>query len=585
VTAGTDHPGTDLTVTTADLTVPGPAVDGPAVDTLTVDGRTVERRTVDQRTFDQRAFDEPTVDRRTFDQRTGSDRRLAGAGPDAQLINTLHSLRELSRFADAAALVRAADARGAAGAMSMPAHAAAGPALAAVSEYGPAGVHLLLASTEPALAPEALGRLAELAWIEHDHGRGQAYALAGLTLDPSHHLCRIQLHRNENATTPEPSTTGHVRLTQAGVFADPQGSAGDRVLGDAVRRIFTGGPAAVADAGSPAAGDPVDWSDVHVHQLFDETRLAEVNRGDGLIVGGGGLFVPDVAPNGNSGWQWNVADDVLARIDVPLVVFGVGYALFEGQTFEGSRFERSLRTLVERAAFVGLRSQGSVDRVRELLPDHLAERVVWQPCPTTIAPDAPDAGDGTGPVLLNCAYDRAGRRFGNGYGTFLAALRDWVVDTRERADVRYVAHCVDDERFVSDLRREHGLTLPVIALYDLTPDQIREQYRQARLVVGMRAGTVPFGCGTPIISLLSHPEPGWFLTDIDRPQWGIGVHDPHLAGRLSELTSTLLDSGPAVTAEIRRIRTRLADITSANLRSLPPSFDPARRLRQDETDE
>ena len=528
------------------------------------------------------------------------------SGPDADLITALRSLRELGRFEDAAALVRAADAVAPAARMSAEAHAAAGPALAAVSEYAAAGVHLLLASTDPVLAPAALGRLAELAWIEHDHPRGRAFALAGLALDPSHRVCRIQLQRNENERSiPRDSGSGERGLSHAAFFADPQGNAGDRVLTDAVRRCFTGAPALGAgDNPNPS------WHDVHVHQLFDERRLAEVNATDGLIVGGGGLFLPDTSPNGNSGWQWNIADDVLARITVPLVVFAVGYNMFEGQTFEGrddgrtsdgeqtagSRFARSLRALVERSTFVGLRNHGSVQRVRELLPTHLADRVGWQPCPTAITdllPDAPGRTDpsGTpsapGPVLLNCAYDRAGRRFGDGYGTFLSQLRDWVVQTRERADIQYAAHCVDDERFVGDLRREYGITLPVIPMYDLAPDRIHEYYRRARLVVGMRghAGMIPFGCGTPIISLISHPKLGYFLADIERPEWGIGVRDPHLAARLGELTSELLDNGPAVKADIAAIQLKLAVVTAKNLESLPAALRPARGLGQDEASE
>ena len=186
---------------------------------------------------------------------------LPASDPDATLISALRSLREVGRFEDAAALVRAADASTPAAAMSAPAHAAAGPALAAVSEYAAAGVHLLLASLEPALAPTALGQLAELAWIEHDQHRGRAFALAGLALDPSHRGCRIQLQRNKTALQtgtgrPGGGSTGG-GLSHAAFFADPQGNAGDRVLTEAVRRCFVGAPATQTATG-PATG-PGNW--------------------------------------------------------------------------------------------------------------------------------------------------------------------------------------------------------------------------------------------------------------------------------------------------------------------------------------
>ena len=511
------------------------------------------------------------------------------------LVPTLRSLRELGRFHEAAALVRDLDPQ----TMTAQLHWVAGSALAAVSEYETAGMHLMLASLDVGLAPGALAKLAEVSWVKHDYVRGRAFAIEGLAIDPSNRGCRIQLHRNEDGLA-QGRRNLRGKLGHAAFFADPQGNAGDLVLTDAVRRCFR------RDTG------PDSWHSVHVHQLFDERRLAEVNSADALIVGGGGLFLPDTAPNGNSGWQWNVPDDMLRRIDVPLVVFAVGYNMFEGQQFEGqqfdsrdfsgfrdSRFRHSLRTLVERSAFFGLRNHGSVRRVQELLPDELAGRVRWQPCPTTFTqllggpsarllggPSARLPGEpvpAPGAVLLNCAYDRAGRRFGDSYGQFLAQLRDWVVSTRKRAPVEYVAHCVDDEKFVIDLRREHGITLPMIALYDRTVPEIHDVYRRARLVVGMRghAAMIPFGCGTPTISLISHPKLGYFLDDIERPEWGLSIRDPRLGARLQELTNELLDSYPEVVADIGRIQQRLHQVTLENIRSLPGVLHPGEPIGKD----
>jgi len=496
------------------------------------------------------------------------------------------ALRKEGRFEEAARLVRTQlpDRPSAADRLE------AGTSLAAVSDYATATAHLLLAAQDERQAPGASAKLSEIAWIQHDHARGREYALSGLELEPDLRSCRIQLRRNEKAEQAANAlgdTTG--RLAHAAFHADRHGNAGDLALVDSVRRGFDLRPDSTRpdstrlDSTRPGSGSR--WWEVHVHQLFDERRLAQVNAGDGLVLGGGGLFLPDTAPNGNSGWQWNITDGVLRRIRVPLVVWAVGYNTFPGQDFDGSRFAGSLRTLVERAAFVGLRNSGSVERVRALLPGELAEKIRWQPCPTTLISrlggpawqeDAPgdepdDSGLDAGPVLLNCAYDRSARRFGDGYATFLAELRDWIVATGDRAPVQYAAHCVDDEIFVNDLRREHGLTLPVVPMYDMTVPQIHTVYRKASLVVGMRghAGMVPFGCGTPIISLVSHPKLAFFLADIDRGDWGVPVSEPHLGDRLNELTAHILDHRSAVMADIDQLQQRLFDVTMANLAGLP----------------
>lgn len=497
------------------------------------------------------------------------------------------ALRRYGRFEEAARLAREELPQRPAAADRLE----AGTSLAAVSDHATATTQLLLAALDERQAPAALAKLSEIAWIQHDHARGREYALAGLELEPDVRSCRIQLRRNERAERAENSlgdTAG--RVAHAAFHADRHGNAGDLALVDSVRRGFDLRPA-------PAGRSGPRWWDVHVHQLFDERRLAQVNAGDGLVLGGGGLFLPDTAPNGNSGWQWNVTDSMLRRIRVPLVVWAVGYNTFEGQDFDGSRFAGSLRTLVERAAFVGLRNSGSVERVRALLPGHLAAKIRWQPCPTTLisrlggpawpstagstasntGPDSRtptgsrEPAGATGPVLLNCAYDRSSRRFGDGYATFLAELHAWIRRTGEHAEVRYAAHCVDDEIFVNDLRREHGLAVPVVPMYDMTVPQIHATYREAALVVGMRghAGMVPFGCGTPIISLVSHPKLAFFLADIDRPDWGLSVHEAHLGDRLTELTEHVLGHRAAVVADIGRLQQRLFDVTAQNLADLP----------------
>ncbi|GLY18604.1 hypothetical protein Kisp01_56180 [Kineosporia sp. NBRC 101677] len=496
----------------------------------------------------------------------------------------LARLRKEGRFGEAAELARTGLPDSPPAGVPAAVHLEAGLSLAAVSDYPAACAHLHLAAADPVQAPGALAKLSEIAWVRHDHVRGREYALEGLGLDPSNRGCRIQLRRNERAETTANAvgdTSG--MLAHAAFHADPHGNAGDLGLVDSVRRGFDleYEPQPRAGLAKRALKKPQSfprWWDVHVHQLFDEQRLAQVNAGDGLVLGGGGLFLPDTAPNGNSGWQWNVTDEMLRRIRVPLVVWAVGYNTFQGQGFHGDRFAGSLRTLVEKASFVGLRNSGSIERVREMLPAELAAKVRWQPCPTTVtahlggpAWETPgDLGE-SGPVLLNCAYDRSERRFGEGYARFLEGIRDWVLATRHRAEVHYAAHCVDDENLVVDLRREHGLTLPVIPMYNMTVAQIHTTYRRAALVVGMRghAGMIPFGCGTPIVSLVSHPKLTYFLADIERPQWGVAVDEPALAERLGEVSGQILDDRAAVVADIRQLQQRLFDVTLENLAALP----------------
>ncbi|MEU0135319.1 polysaccharide pyruvyl transferase family protein [Streptomyces sp. NPDC006296] len=446
-------------------------------------------------------------------------------------------------------------------------HETLGISLMALSRYEEAEAHLLLATVSPDFAARAYGQLARLAWLLGRTEDAHAYAREGLDADPADANCHAWHTRTRPAPAagPAPGPAGE-QLAHVALFADGEENAGDKVLPEAVRMCF--GP----DTG------PARWHERSVHRLVDEAGLEELNARRGIVVGGGGLFLPDTAPNGHSGWQWNIPDAVLARVTAPLAVFAVGYNVFDGQRYRRERFAESLRALVEKSAFFGLRNQGSVERVRELLPEELRDRVRYQPCPTTVArhldPGAYDTEDRDDTVLLNCAYDRAGLRFGHDYGHFLAETAAAVRALGERAEVRYAAHMPADERFVHDLRREHGTSLPVEPLYLHTNDRIREIYRRTRLVIGMRghAGMIPFGCGTPVVSLVSHPKLAYFLSDIDRPEWGVSVHDRSLGARLTERAAAVLDDHRAAVADVRGRQEHLWSVTRANLAELHSLF-------------
>ncbi|MFJ7122114.1 polysaccharide pyruvyl transferase family protein [Streptomyces albogriseolus] len=448
-----------------------------------------------------------------------------------------------------------------------------GVCLMALSRYAEAEARLLLAAASPDVAPRAYAQLARLAWILGRDEDARRYALEGLDADPTDAGChawqvRTRPERAETDGGGEPAAARE-QLAHVALFAEGRENAGDKVLPEAVRLCF--GP----DTG------PRRWYAQPVHRLVDEAALEELNARRGVVVGGGGLFLPDTSPNGHSHWQWNVPDALLERLTAPLAVFAVGYNVFDGQLYRRTRFAESLRVLVERSAFFGLRNHGSIDRVRELLPAGLRDRVRYQPCPTTVArrlvPGWTDPAERADTVLVNCAYDRAGLRFGHDYGHFLAQTAFALRGLRERADVRYAAHMPADERFVDDLRRVHGLTLPVEQLYERTNDDIRALFRTSRLVIGMRghAGMIPFGCGTPILSLVSHPKLAYFLSDIGREEWGLSVHDRDLGPLLLERAAAVLDDHAGAVADVHAAQRPLWEVTRANLGELREVFGPA----------
>ncbi|MGW3353794.1 glycosyltransferase [Streptomyces bungoensis] len=436
-------------------------------------------------------------------------------------------------------------------------HEVLGHALMSVSRYAEARRELLLATAAPNRAATAHARLAQIAWVHGDNTEALRHATAGLGADPTHRSARLWAQRAAAVPAQEQGAPED-QLAHVAFYMDRQGNAGDKLLPETVRLAF--GPDTTSRR----------WTSVHAHRLFDRAALERVNARRGLVIGGGGLFIPDTMPNGNSAWQWNVPDEHLKAVDVPVMVFAVGFNAFDGQSYRARRFNESLRLLVEKSAFFGLRNHGSIARVRSLLPPGLHDKVVFQPCPTTVMRHL--VAGWTDPlhredtVLLNAAYDRAGLRFGHDYGHFLAELAKAVRAIGAHTEVRCVAHSLDDERIAFDLRREHGISLPVVPMYDFSGDEIRETYARTRLVIGMRghAGMIPFGVGTPIISLISHPKMAYFLSDIERPEWGVSVHERHLGDVLTERALHILDHHSRTVLDVHDRQERLWQVTQDN---------------------
>jgi hypothetical protein len=421
--------------------------------------------------------------------------------------------------------------------------------LQALSRYAEARDVLQLVHHSAPSASRAAASEAEIAWIQHDYDGGAELATYALRA----HLINRKAERVRQRCL-EPITPAVDQAPTGGVghiafYVSEGGNFGDAAL-----------PVAVRESVTAAAGE-TEWLPVHAHQVFDAERLELINNQRAAIVGGGGLFLPDTAPNGNSGWQWNVAPETLRQIEVPLSVYAVGYNLFTGQSFSGDLFRRNLLELAEHARLIGLRNHGSLEAVGSVLPERLHHKLRFLPCPTTILdhihPGLQPAVSGTGTVLLNAAFDRAERRFGEDYPAFLEQMAAMVGRLRDAgADLRFAAHLPTDEQLVTDLAAEHDIRLPIEPLFDLSLDQGYACYRNASVVIGMRghATMIPFGLGTPVLSIVSHPKMRYFCEDIGRPDWAFDVTDPDLGAKLGERVLDILEAEDAYRTDIAELQ-------------------------------
>lgn len=337
-------------------------------------------------------------------------------------------------------------------------------------------------------------------------------------------------------------------------------NAGDTVLFECVRRSI-----------ECALGQSIfEKRPLRDEFLENEVEMAFKNQ-QALLVGGGGLIIPDSNPNDNSGWQFNCTLETLKAIKSPIVFFAIGYNSFRNQEDFSPCFLPHITESVRKSVFFGVRNSGSLNKVREILPKELEEKVVFQPCPTTILGKLSRGGKRRGfgkRIAINAAFDREQLRNPTNVHLPYRQLAKFASSaTRMGWQVTIVSHLPGDNMILPYFHYENVDFFHVDLTSKSAVDVIRT-YEKFDLVLGMRGHSqmIPFGLGIPIFSLISHDKMQFFLNDIGKKSWGVEMKDPQLFEKLEDM---LMQCGEDSLAEkkvaIEKVQESFFQITMDNI--------------------
>ena len=98
-------------------------------------------------------------------------------------------------------------------------------------------------------------------------------------------------------------------------------------------------------------------------------------------------------------------------------------------------------------------------------------------------------------------------------------------------------------------------------------ERIVKEYAKPRLVIGMRghAQMIPFGCNTPILSIISHDKMQWFLDDIHHPEWGVDVLNSSFESELFTKAMDLYKSTDRLLPILKKEQQYLWNVTKKNM--------------------
>lgn len=343
------------------------------------------------------------------------------------------------------------------------------------------------------------------------------------------------------------------------IAADTTANVGDYILVKSTKKLLG------------MAEKKINWCTVDVRGPVNEQVIRMCNRAKALVIGGGGLFLRDTNENHISGWQWNCSKELLEQIQVPIYVFGVGYNRFRGQEEFDSCFTENINTLVEKSKFFGLRNHGSIRAIKNYLRDDLKEKVVYQPCVTTVLSKLyalPEHRRGKPFIALNCAFDRAGMRYGNRQNEIMTAIAHVAKKLSKTYVIRCYLHCDTDELICEYLQKANVPFEQVQLNCAMTEQEYLQYFSSPELVLAMRghAQMIPFGCVTPTVSIISHDKLKWFLEDIGHEEWGVDVQDIQFEQKLLDCCMYMLKNRVIICGQIKESQERLWDIVMENLK-------------------
>jgi hypothetical protein len=236
---------------------------------------------------------------------------------------------------------------------------------------------------------------------------------------------------------------------------------------------------------------------------------------------------------------------------------------------------------LEKSVFFGLRNHGSVETIKEYIDAPNRDRVMYQPCPTTLSSFLyPDLFKAEIPHERRIsAHSIVGKRQARA-GFDADKIYDDQVDVLEKLSgegwrVEGVPHARADMGF-HDRLTERGIVSSEHVLWgnrDVLYQGI-EYFADLPIILGTRghAQMVPFGMGTIPLSLYVHHKIRYFATDIGHADWAIDPRKDDFQDTLYKTINEVYERQPELRKELADVRQRFIDTSMDNLAGIYKSL-------------
>ena len=267
--------------------------------------------------------------------------------------------------------------------------------------------------------------------------------------------------------------------------------------------------------------------------LFNNDNIYKLNQYDYIIVGSGGLILPDSSPNKISCWQWVISTENIKKITKPIYVISIGWNLFFNQNMnmtdrnsnveDKSRtpiFKENITTLIEKSQYFTLRHKMDVNNLINLVGNKYNKKVLYEMCPTVwyVKKYWKPKINGVNKKFfaIEIKDDRQWRRYHKiGIKKFYEYLLN-IVNThiRNNENILYLSH--DGSRSFYTYLKQHNVNIPYLDNSCANENKILENYSKIHTIYcsAGHSQMISYGLGIKIISLISQPKLKNFCDDI-----------------------------------------------------------------------
>jgi len=330
--------------------------------------------------------------------------------------------------------------------------------------------------------------------------------------------------------------------------SDAKQNSGDYMIGIATKRYF---------AETILKKDYKDCQFTSLNcrhaDLYNSANITKLNEYDYILVGGGGLILPDSAPNKISAWQWIIPKENYSLIKKPIYVISIGYNLFYGQKItmpnrnnnaeDSSRyaiFKYNIEELIRHAASFSLRHHYDIEKLKEIVDISLHHKIKFEFCPTawySRVYHKPRLNFTKKYIAFEIKDDRPLRRYYKiGLDKFYQILLNVINKCLENnINVCYLSH--DSSRKFYDYLIQNHIKIPFIDNSCANEIKIYNNYSKINKVVctAGHSQMIADALGLEIISLITHPKLKAYCDDTNNSKYIIVNEDPDLENKLVKL--------------------------------------------------